>query len=99
MLNKTATSALAAAGLVGGYAVARQTGNRQLGGAVLAAVGGVCTYSWAKSSGPGRAAALLGTYVGAFGGSHPLAKKIGAWPSVGVVAAGTAIASQVVSKG
>ncbi|WFR73773.1 hypothetical protein P9209_09550 [Prescottella defluvii] len=99
MLNKTATSALAAAGLVGGYTVARQTGNRQLGGAVLAAVGGVCTYNWAKSSGPGRAAALLGTYVAAFGGSHPLAKKIGAWPSVGVVAAGTAIASQVVSRG
>lgn len=99
MLNKTATSALAAAGLVGGYAVARQTGNRQLGGAVLAAVGGVCTYSWAKSSGPGRAAALLGTYVAAFGGSHPLAKKIGAWPSVGVVAAGTAVASQVVARG
>ncbi|GAB2638870.1 hypothetical protein ABI214_19265 [Prescottella soli] len=99
MLNKTATSALAAAGLVGGYAVARQTGNRQLGGAVLAGVGGVCTYNWAKSSGPGRAAALLGTYVAAFGGSHPLAKKIGAWPSVGVVAAGTAIASQVVARG
>ncbi|MDH6680360.1 hypothetical protein M2284_004589 [Rhodococcus sp. LBL1] len=99
MLNKTATSALAAAGLVGGYTVARQTGNRQLGGAVLAAVGGVCTYNWAKSSGPGRAAALLGTYVAAFGGSHPLAKKIGAWPSVGVVAAGTAIASQVVARG
>lgn len=99
MLDKTATSALAAAGLVGGYAVARQTGNRQLGGAVLAAVGGVCTYNWAKSSGAGRAAVLLGTYVGAFGGSHPLAKKIGSWPSVGVVAAGTAIASQVLSKG
>ncbi|QCQ92310.1 hypothetical protein [Rhodococcus sp. SGAir0479] len=98
MLNRTATSALAAAGLVGGYAVARQTGNRQLGGAVLAAVGGVCTYSWAQSSGAGRAAALLGTYVAAFGGSHPLAKKIGAWQSVGVVAAGTAVASQVLSK-
>ncbi|RVW01559.1 hypothetical protein [Rhodococcus spongiicola] len=98
MLSKTATSALAAAGLVGGYAVARQTGNRQLGGAVLAAAGGVCTYNWAKSSGPGRAAALLGTYVAAFGGSHPLAKKIGAWPSVGVVAGTTALVSQLVSK-
>ncbi|WP_430333887.1 hypothetical protein [Rhodococcus sp. ACT016] len=98
MLSKTANSALAAAGLVGGYAVARQTGNRQLGGAVLAGVGTVCTYNWAKSSGPGRAAALLGTYIGAFGGSHPLAKKIGAWPSVGVVAAGTVIASQALTK-
>jgi hypothetical protein len=33
---------------------------------------------------------LLGTYLAAFGASHPLAKKIGAWPSVGVV---TAVAS------
>ncbi|MDG3008848.1 hypothetical protein G4X40_01650 [Rhodococcus sp. D2-41] len=95
MLNKTATSALAAAGLVGGYAVARQTGNRQLGGAVLAAAGGVCTYSWVKNAGAGKAAALIGTYVGAFGASHPLSKKVGAWQSVGLVAAGTALASQV----
>jgi hypothetical protein len=98
-LPKTAVSALAAAGIVGGYAVARQTGNRPLGGAVLAAVGAVCATNLARTSGPARTAALVGTYVGAFGGSHPLAKKIGAWPSVGVVAAGTALASQLISKG
>jgi hypothetical protein len=30
---------------------------------------------------------LLGTYLVAFGGSHGLAKKIGAWPSVVAVTA------------
>lgn len=33
---------------------------------------------------------LLGTYLAAFAGSHALAKKIGAWPSVLAV---TAVAS------
>jgi len=98
-LPKTAVSALAAGGLVGGFAVAQQTGNRPLGGAVPAAVGAVCTTSWVQGSGPARGAALLATYLGAFGASHPLAKKIGAWPSVGAVAAGTALASQLISKG
>ncbi|GAA4486524.1 hypothetical protein GCM10023094_43130 [Rhodococcus olei] len=98
-LSKTAVSALAAGGLVGGYAVARQTGIRPLGGAVLAAAGAVCGTHWARTSGPARTAALVGTYVGAFGGSHPLAKKIGAWPAVGVAAAGTALASQLIAKG
>ncbi len=93
-----ATSALAAGGLLGGFAVARQSGNRQLGGAVLAAVGVACTAQWQKSSGSARAGTLLGTYLVAFGASHPLAKKIGAWPAVGAVAAATAVASLVVSR-
>lgn len=92
------TSALAAGGLLGGFAVARQSGNRQLGGAVLAAVGVACTTQWQNSSGSARAGALLGTYLVAFGASHPLAKKIGAWPAVGAVAAVTAVASLVVSR-
>ncbi|MDQ3990353.1 MAG: hypothetical protein M3291_14390 [Actinomycetota bacterium] len=33
---------LVATGLVGGFAVARYTGRRELGGVVLAAAGGVC---------------------------------------------------------
>ncbi|MGW4478993.1 hypothetical protein [Rhodococcus triatomae] len=98
-LSKTAVSALAASGLVGGYAAARVTGVRPLGGVVLAGVGAVCATNWARTSGSARTAVLVGTYLGAFGGSHPLAKKIGAWPSVGVAAAGTALASQLVSKG
>ena len=93
-----ATSALAAGGLLGGFAVARQSHNRQLGGAVLAAVGVACTTRWQKSSGSVRAGALLGTYLVAFGASHPLAKKIGAWPAVATVSAATAAASMAVSK-
>jgi hypothetical protein len=38
---------------------------------------------------------LLGAYLGGFGASHPLAKKIGAWPSVFTVAAVSAGASHV----
>lgn len=92
-----ATSALAAGGLLGGFAVARRSHNRQLGGAVLAAVGVACTTRWQKSSGSARAGALIGTYLVAFGASHPLAKKIGAWPAVGTVAAVTAVTSMVVT--
>ncbi|WP_325048552.1 hypothetical protein [Galactobacter valiniphilus] len=82
------TAILSAAGLVGGYATARQTGNRQLGGAVLAAAGTAAFAVWKRNAGTARAVALTAAYVGAFGGSHPLAKKIGAWESVGVVTAG-----------
>jgi hypothetical protein len=64
---------------------------------VLAAVGVACTTQWQKSSGSARAGALLGTYLVAFGASHPLAKKIGAWPAVGTVAAVTAVTSMVVT--
>lgn len=93
------TSALAAGGLLGGFAVARRTKNRQLGGAVLAAVGVACTASWNASSGPKVAGALLGTYLVGFGASHPLAKKIGAWPAVGVAAGATAATSLVLTRG
>jgi hypothetical protein len=37
--------------------------------------------------------ALSGLYVAAFAGSHPLAKKLGAWPSVAAVSSGVALAS------
>jgi hypothetical protein len=93
-----ATSALAAGGLLGGFAVARKSKNRQLGGAVLAAVGVACTASWNASSGPKVAGALLGTYLVGFGASHPLAKKIGAWPAVSVAAGATAAASLVLTR-
>ena len=82
---KIPTAPLVAAGLVGGYATARFTGKRPLGGAVLAAAGAVAAKNWNDSVGPAGAAGLTALYLGAFGASHPLAKKIGAWPSVGVV--------------
>lgn len=84
------TAPAVAGGLVGGFAAARYTGRRELGGVVLAGAAVWCARSWLRSSGPGVMGVLLGIYLGAFGGSHGLAKKIGAWPSVLAV---TAVAS------
>lgn len=78
-----------AAGLVGGYAAARYTGRRELGGVVLAAAGVAAGRSW-LTRGPAVTAGLTAVYLGAFGASHPLAKKIGAWPAVATVTAGAA---------
>lgn len=89
--------AVAAAGLIGGYGVARWTKRRELGGVALAAAGVVAAREWSRSSGAAPAAALTGAYVAAFAGSHPLAKKVGAWPAVFAVAAGIAAASWAVS--
>ncbi len=80
--RSTPTAAAVAAGLIGGYAAARYTGRRELGGVVLAGAGVWCARSWLRSSGPGVTGVLLATYLGAFGGSHALAKKVGAWPAV-----------------
>jgi len=89
------TAVLTAAGLTGGYATARKTGNRQLGGAVLGAAGVAAFALWKRNVGAGRALALTAAYVGAFGASHPLSKKIGAWESVGVVTGATSLLSLV----
>ncbi|MEV4534600.1 hypothetical protein AB0J82_12300 [Asanoa sp. NPDC049518] len=87
------TAAVTAGSLIGGWQLARRTGIRPLGGAVLAAGGVVAGREWARSTSPAVTGALLATYVGAFGLSHPLAKRIGAWPSVLAVAALTAAVS------
>lgn len=76
------SAALTTAGLIGGYSVARATGNRPLGGAVLAVFGAAAFETWRRRSGPGTAVTLTGVYVGAFGLAHPLAKKVGSWPAV-----------------
>jgi len=83
--------------LIGGFATAKYSGRRPLGGAVLAAAGAWSTRQWLRNSGPGTTAALLGTYLGAFGASHPLAKKVGAWPSVFGVTAVAAGATYAVA--
>ncbi len=80
-------------GLVGGYATARYTGVRTLGGAVLLAAGVVAGRTWLAKAGPMTTAGLAAAYLLGFGLSHPLAKKIGAWPSVLGVAAANAGAS------
>ncbi|MCP3425054.1 hypothetical protein NBM05_03155 [Rothia sp. AR01] len=86
-------TAFSTAGLLGGYKVARATGIRPLGGAALAAGGAAAFAGWKKNAGAGRATVLTAVYLAAFGASHPLAKKMGAWPSVAAVTAATGLAS------
>lgn len=86
-MDEYPTAPIVAAGLVGGFAIARYSGRRELGGGVLALAGACAARSWLRSSGPGVALALGGIYAAAFGGSHPLAKRIGPWPSVLAVSA------------
>lgn len=90
------TAPVVAGSLIGGYLVARETGVRPLGGAVLAAGGAVAVSQW-RRQGPVVTGVLLATYLGGFGASHPLAKKIGAWPSVFSVAAVAGAASYVLA--
>lgn len=90
---KVPAAAVAAGGLVGGFAVARWTKKRPLGGIVLAAAGAAAAQQWRATAGGRTAAALSATYVAAFAGSHPLAKKVGAWPAVFGVAGGVGLAS------
>jgi len=88
---------LAAGSLIGGYAVARSTKKRQLGGAVLAVGAGAATVMWWQQAGPVRAVSALTVVLGAFGASHPLAKQVGAWPSVLGVAATTAVTTYLLT--
>ncbi len=92
------TAALAAGSLIGGYYIARTTKKRELGGAVLATGAAVCTVSWWRMAGPAPALISLAIMTGSFGASHPLAKKVGAWPSVLGVAGVTAIASYALTS-
>jgi hypothetical protein len=87
------TAPVAAGSLIAGYLVARETGIRPLGGVVLAAGGAWCGREWVRSAGPAVAGALGAGYLAAFGLSHPLAKRIGAWPSVLTVSGATAAAA------
>ena len=87
------TAPIVAAGLIGGYLTARETGIRPLGGVVLGLAGVYAGRTWLAKSGPVTTAALAALYVLGFGASHPLAKKIGAWPAVFAVTAATAAAA------
>jgi hypothetical protein len=91
------TAPLVAGALVGGYLVARETKVRALGGAVLAAGGLLAGRQWLATTGPAGTALLSTVYLGGFGASHPLAKKVGAWPAVLAAAGTSAAASWLVS--
>lgn len=76
------TAAVTAVGLLGGWLSARETGIRPIGGVVLAAAGIWAGRSWAKKTDTATTVALSALYIGGFGASHPLAKKVGSWPAV-----------------
>ncbi|MCI4011420.1 hypothetical protein [Brevibacterium sp. ZH18] len=87
------TAPIVAVGLIGGFLTARETGIRPLGGVVLAAAGAYAARTWFQKQGWPTATALTLGYLGGFGASHPLAKKIGAWPAVFTVAGASALAA------
>ena len=91
------TAPIAALGLIGGFVAARESGVRPLGGVVLGAAGLYAGRTWVAKAGGAGAAGLAAVYLGGFGASHVLAKKIGGWPSVLAVAAVSAAASWVVA--
>lgn len=94
----TAPSVVSAAGLVGGFALGRATGRRALGGVAFALAGAWCAREWTRRSGAVPAAALTTGYAAAMGVSHPLARKLGPWPSVLLVSAATSAGSELVAR-
>lgn len=97
-MSSIATAAVTTAGLIGGFQTARSTGNRPLGGAVLLAAGAAAFAACRRDAGAARATAVTATYLVGFGASHPLAKRIGAWPAVFTVAGATALAALVLGR-
>jgi hypothetical protein len=95
---RPSTPIVAGASLVGGYAVARATHVRPLGGAVLAAGTAWCAREWSRRRGAAVAAALSGVQVGSFVASHRLARRVGAWPSVLLSAAASAAAAAAAGR-
>ena len=88
--------ALAALRLAGGWFGAQRTGRRELGGALFAAAGARAPGS-GQGTGLAAAAGLGAVHVAAMG-SHPLAKRVGAWPSVLAVTAVTVAAAEAVTR-
>ena len=91
------TAPIVAGSLIGGYYVARTSKNRKLGAAVLGVGGVIAKTEWMKTSGPVTTTILSGIFYGGFGLSHPLAKKIGAWPAVLTVAGVAATSAYVLN--
>lgn len=81
-LTRIPTAPLLAAGLVGGFALAQRTGVRPLGGAVMLGVNVAAAPQWYAVGGGPLVAGLSAIYWTAMGVSHPIAKKVGVWPSV-----------------
>ncbi len=97
-MRSASPAVLAPAGLIGGFAAARYSGNRALGGAVFAVVGAWCVREWSRRSGPAAAGGLAALYAASMGGSHPLARKLGPWSSVLAVSGANAVTSGLLAR-
>jgi len=91
-------SLLAGVTLAVGFGVAQVTGNRPVGGVVLVIGAIICGFQWWQSSGKIPAIACVAVFLVAFAVSHPLAKQIGAWPSVEIVAIATAAFTYFIAR-
>lgn len=91
------TAPVVALGLAGGFAAAQATGARPLGGVLMAGANAVAAHDWYARGGWPMVAGLSAVFWGAMGVSHPLAHKIGAWPSVAVVSAASAAVAYLAS--
>src|SRR5690625_158689 len=95
--NAQPTAPLVVTGMLGGYVTGRVTKQRPLAGVVLGAAGIAAGMRGFRPSGAATRALLWAIYLVTFGASHPLAKKIGAWPSVLVSTAAAAGAARVLN--
>jgi hypothetical protein len=85
------TAPVAAGSLIVGFGVAVASGSRPLGGLVMLVGGLWCIRAWTRRHGARTAAELTAVAFTAFVVSHVLGLAIGAWPSVLVVSAVTAL--------
>ncbi|MSW50910.1 MAG: hypothetical protein F2817_08495 [Actinobacteria bacterium] len=76
------TAPVAAGSMVGSYVIASRVGSQL--GAIAAMVGPLswCAAAWHRGHGAPIATALTGVYLGGFALSHPLSRRVGAWPAV-----------------
>jgi hypothetical protein len=98
-LTRIPTAPLLAAGLVGGFTLAQQTGVRPLGAVAMLGANALAARQWYAVGGAPLVAGLSAAYWSAMGVSHPLAKKIGTWPSVLGVTAVSAGAAWLLADG
>ena len=96
-MQRIPTSVMAAVGLIGGFAVTKLAHHRRPGGLVAGSIGLLAVETSRRRAGTAAALAVGGSYVTALAVSHPLAKKLGAWPSVFTVAAAAATTAHLVA--
>lgn len=99
MRPSLATALLAGGSLVAGFAVAELTGVRTLGGLVLLVALVACVACWRRIAGTRKAVWLAVLYVVAFVASHFLARLVGPWPAVTLVAGDVFLTSLLATHG